>query len=1143
MLELADGLTLVAHRARLMQERAGAGSMLSLAAPLAEVESWIAGTACDLAAINGPESIVVAGLPADIAEVERRALAAGRKARSLVIPAAAHSRLIDGMLADFAALAAPLTFHRPVLPVVSNLTGKVATDADYDARYWSRHLREPVRFHDGVRQLAGLGVDAILEIGPGRTLVNMVAGAQLVPAKGAVASLSRGAGERASLLAAAAHLYRNGQDLDWQRVQQAGGRGRAEAPRYPFADTRYWTKVEPAAPAAAAAPRRHWGSELRSPALRGRAFAFERSDTFPPYLTDHRIEDTVLTPASSHLATMLSALAHGGSPLALEDFICPRPLVIKDGERYDLQILLGDDEADPSRVSVHSLLDPVAGEWVNHLSGKVAEQAPSAQAPDRAAFTATAERHISGEAFYAFFRELGYNLGPSFRWIADIWLRGDEALVRYAQPPLPDAVGDYEIYPGLIDSVFQSIAGFMVEQDAEAAAALAIPFASAKLAFPGRPVPGEDLWGHVTVLQSETLERGRRRVDVADLHLFTAAGDSVIVAEGFRVRAAARTTLRTSLRGGVPHAYELSWVPRPLPTASADRRTLVVTGADSVPGGRLSERLRALGHQVDQVPGDRPAAADLLVDARFSDLTDRQGAEAARLAAMELAAALKAAPTGLPYALPVDGRPGAAPVREALFGLLAALEIEQPERRLVRITLAEGWQPEPLSQALLEVAAEGVTETRLSLGATGLSVARLLPAAGADTPHLTGGALLTGGLGALGLSVARFLAGQGVTALTLMGRSEPDLAARQVIAELTASGVRIEVVAGDVTDRSDVGRAVATAESLAPLSAVFHLAGATADRAFDHLTEADYRKVFAAKAAGADTLVAALEGRELSCFVLFSSAAGTLGSAGQVDYGAANGYLDGLAQQLRERQVPATAVAWGPWVPGDKGGMADSGALSRAAERFGVRVLSDEVAGPLLALATGTAQPRLLAMDADFTRYAEHLGAHPGTALLSVLTAERPPAAEPAAEGGEQPRGWLRAELAQVTDEDDREERVREVVRKLAGDTLGDPEAVEDETGFEEIGLDSIMAIDLSALLAHAVGEDLPATASIDYPNVAEMSRYLTGLLAPAVVAAAPVPARDESRAAATFDDGLSEGELSEDELLAAVRRDLAMDL
>ncbi|MCX4748871.1 SDR family NAD(P)-dependent oxidoreductase [Kitasatospora sp. NBC_01287] len=1142
VMDLASGLTLVVHRARLMQERAGAGAMLSLAAPQAKVEQWLVGTDCDIAAINGPESIVVAGLPADIEEVERRARAEEYKARSLVIPAAAHSRLIDGMLADFAALAAPIDYRRPVLPVVSNLTGKVATDADYDARYWSRHLRQPVRFHEGVQQLAGLGVDAVLEIGPGRTLVNMVAAAGLVPAKGAVASLARGTGERAALLAAAAHLYRHGQDLDWARVQRAAGPERAEAPRYPFADTRYWTKVEPAAaPAAKAAPARHWGSELRSPALRGRAFAFERSDLFPPYLTDHRIEDTVLTPASSHLATMLSALAGDGGELALEDFICPRPLVIKDGEHYDLQILLGDDEADPSRVSVHSLLDPEQGEWVNHLSGKLAAAGPRAQAPDRDTFAATAERHISGEAFYAFFRELGYNLGPSFRWIADIWLRGDEALIRYAQPELPDAVGDYEIYPGLIDSVFQSIAGFMVEEDAQAAAALAIPFASAKLAFPGRPVPGEDLWGHVKVLQSETLERGRRRVDVADLHLFTAAGQSVIVAEGFRVRAAARTTLRTSLRGGVPHAYELSWVPRPLPTAPERPRTLVVTCSGSVPAARLSEHLRSLGHQVNHALGQGEGATELLVDARFSDLTDRQGAESARLAALELAAALKAAPADVPYALPVDGRPGAAPVREALFGLLAALEIEQPDRRLVRITLAEGWQPEPLAQALLEIAADGVTETRLSLGTLGLSVARLLPAAGADTPHLTGSALLTGGLGALGLSVAQFLARQGITALTLMGRSEPDAAARQVIGELTGAGVRVEVVAGDVTDRSDVSRAVARAESLAPLSAVFHLAGATADRAFDHLGEEDYQRVFAAKAAGADALAAVLETRELTSFVLFSSAAGTLGSAGQVNYGAANGYLDGLAQQLRERGVPATAVAWGPWVPTAKGGMADSAALSRAAERFGVRVLTDETAIPLLALATGTTQPRLLAMDADFTRYAQNLGTHPGIALLSVLTAERPQSAEPAAEDGEQPRGWLRAELAGIADEDDREERVREVVRKLAGETLGDPEAVEDEVGFEEIGLDSIMAIDLSALLAHAAGEDLPATASIDYPNVAEMSRYLTGLLAPAEPA--PGTAARGGADSGLSDGDLSDDDLSDDELLAAVRRDLAMDL
>ncbi|MFG2822929.1 SDR family NAD(P)-dependent oxidoreductase [Kitasatospora sp. NPDC048365] len=1133
VLDLEAGLTLVAHRARLMHSTE-TGAMLSLAAPPEKVTGWLAGSECDLAAVNGPKSVVVAGRPEAVERIAVLARAEGVMARQLTVSTAAHSRLMDPVIAEFSGIAEGLAYGRPRIPVISNLTGRLATPADLDAAYWARHIRQPVLFHQGMGELAELGVDLVLEVGPGRTLANLISAAGLLPARGGAASLVRGAGDRSRMLAAAAHLYRNGQDLDWAKVQ--AGTDRTGAPRYPFADTRYWTAVEPAAPAARPAARRHWGDELRSPALPGRVFSFERSAEFPPYLTDHRIDGIVLTPASSHLATLLSAVAGDGSPLAVEDFICPRGLVIKDGEQYEVQLGLGTG-TDPKQLTVHSLVDPERGAWTHHLSARTADPAAGAPRPavDRQAFVERAERHIGGEEFYAYFRELGYTLGPSFRWIADIWLDGEEALVRYTTPPVAgDDLGNYQLHPGLIDSVFQSIAGFMVDGTAVKAPSVAIPFAAARLAFPGRPVTGEELWGHVRVLQAAPLDRGRLQVETADLHLFTARGEDLMVADGFRVRNAPLTTLRQSLRRGVPHAYELGWIPQPGGPAAAPTgaRALRVLG-----GAALTAELRAAGHETDS---ERP---ELVVDARFAELPDQVDAAAAERAAQELAEALRTAPADVPYAVPVDGRPAAAPLRAALWGLLAALETEQPERRLVRITLGAGQRPGQLATALAAIAADGPADTRITLDAEGTTVARLLTTG--DLPAeegFTGGALVTGGLGALGLSVAEHLAGQGAAAITLVGRSAPDEAAQAVIDRLTAEGVRVQAVSADVTDPADCARAVAAAERLAPLTGVFHLAGATADRAFDGLTPEDFYRVFAAKAGGADTLAAAVRDRELTTFVLFSSAAATLGSAGQVNYGAANGYLDGLAERLRSEGVPATAVAWGPWVPTAKGGMADSAALARAAGKLGVRPLDDTTALPLLALAMTAERPHLLAVDADFGRYAERLAGHPAGGLYAGVAGATATdtAPQPAAE--ERPRGWLREELAHL-DADDREERVREVVRKLAGDTVGDHSAVRDDLGFEDIGLDSIMAIDLSALVAHAAGADLPATVSIDYPTVAEMARYLTGLIAPAEAA----PSRPTADTPDTPDTDRTTDEdadeLSDDELIAAVRRDLAMEL
>ncbi|HEU5356293.1 MAG TPA: SDR family NAD(P)-dependent oxidoreductase [Actinocrinis sp.] len=1195
VMDLETGLTLVVNRARLMQGT-GSGAMLSLAAPLDRVEGWLRGTDCDVAAINGPQSIVVAGLPQDIETVAERARAEEVKARVLTISAAAHSRLIDAMLPELRSITAPMTFNRPHTPVISNLTGKVGGPDDFDAEYWYRHVRQPVRFHEGAQQLAGLGVDVVLELGPDQTLINMVTAAELVPHGGAAPSLNRGAPDRAIMLSAAATLYRQGQDLHWSAVHAATGNRRADAPLYPFADTRYWTKVKPvqgvaAEPVEASKEQqpKHWGAELRSPAIKGRAFAFERSAAFPKHLGDHRIEETVLVPASSHLATILSAVGANGKAVSISDLVCRLPLVIKDGEQYDVQLLLNETQGSNVPLGIHSLVDPDRGTWETHLNAKLvaadsatSDAAASRQSPDREAFIASAERHISGETFYAFFRELGYTLGPSFRWIADVWLRGDEALLRYAQPPVPEPLADYEIYPGLIDSYFQSIAGFMVDDQVTKAASLAIPFAIDKIAFPGRPAPGEELWSHVRVVQSKPLPNGRKNVETADLHLFTATGESVIVADGFRVRPVGRTVLRQSLRKGTPNAYELAWVACPQePAPSSASRRIAVLGDTYEPGKALAARLRAAGHTlVSDLAASNGSPPELIVDARFADLDDALDAVAAQESALDLWATLKDAPQDVPFVILGDGRRQAAAVREALWGLLAALEAEQPRRRLVRVELGEGWSAQALTTILCRAAEGTGTENRLLLDAEGVRIPRLIPAgAAAEPPAWNGSVLITGGLGALGLSVARTVVEQGARQVVLFGRSEPDETARVVIAELEGAGATLRTVSGDVTNAEAVARAIAAATEDGPLSGVFHLAAVTADHAFDQLTAKDFAAVFAAKARGAEALTAAVKDHDLTAFVLFSSAAGLLGSAGQANYGAANGFLDGLAHTLRAANVPATSVDWGPWIATAKGGMAANAATGRAAEKLGIKVLTDTSAAPVLALAATTSAHRLLAIDADFKQYAEQIGDHPRAALLAHLVKDRSRAESAGAcaasaasaetaidnvgrgavaaaavetDASGKPRGWMRDRL-RALDSDERYDLARDTIRGFAGDLLGDPTKVDDDCGFEEMDMDSIMMIDLGDLLSHAMDDDLSAVVAINYPTIQELARHLTTLVreepsqptepAPEpqpAPAATSIPAPDPN---ANPQSDPAERELTEEELLDAIRRDLAMEL
>ncbi|WP_345055751.1 SDR family NAD(P)-dependent oxidoreductase [Streptomyces rameus] len=1136
VMDLDTGLALIAERARLMQasER---GAMLAVVADEERASSWAREHGLDVAAVNGPESIVLAGAPDAVDALAAALRDQGVRARRLSVSHAFHSRLLDPAVERLGRALAPLAFRDPDTPVISNVTGRLAEPGEYDAQYWCRHARRPVRFHDGIRSLAGLGVDVCLEIGPDRTLVNLVKGAGLAPAGGLASSLRRGTGERAALLDAARVLYLAGRRLDWERVQPGTGTVRAAAPRYPFADTRYWAPVRPdsARPAAAQGPA--WGTRLSSPALHGRVWATERTPEYPAHLTDHRLFGVVSVPGASQTATALSALGSDGGRVVLEDLHFPRALVLRDDERYPVQVIEAEQEHGTRTVSVQSLVDVHAGRWQEHLAARVvpAPAVPDKAAPDPAAFITGAERHLSGADFYRHLRTLGYHLGPSFRWIGEVWLRGDEALVRYDLPddPREDPAG-WEIHPGLLDSLLQSAVTFAVaEADPDSVteeAALAIPFAVARLDFCGRPASAGQLWGHIRATGRDREADGLMRVSAADLRLFGDGGTTVLTADGFRFRRAPRALLERSLRDTPPLAYELVRVEREFAAAPAGTlRVALLGGGDT--GRCLAETFEALGHQVvDAGPAPAPGAVpDLVIDARFA--TAEGGADEALRAALALTEGLRTAAPGVPYAVLGGTDPAAAPVRETLWGLLAALEAEQPERRLLRLALTPDADPATVAATLAALVAGRDAEAPVEIAGTTVRVTRLAPCDGTGSaPGHPGAVLITGGLGALGLSTAGFLARLGAPAVTLMGRSAPDAAARAVIAELSGRGMAVQVVQGDVTDPADCRRAVAEAARTAPLGTVLHLAGTAADGAFEHLTADSYDRVFAAKARGAVHLAEALAGHPDARLLLFSSASTVLGSAGQVNYAAANGFLDGLAERLRAEGVRATTVDWGPWTPDAKQGMAGSAATAQAIARLGIRALGDAEAEEPFRLALDGDRARLLAVGVDAARFTE-LRADGAAALFTGLVRRPPASRDGGAEQPAEPRGWLREQLAGSA-ADSREERLRQAIRELAGSALGAPLHHDDDLGFTECGLDSIMVIDLRARLAHALAEELPATVALDHPTVAQLAAHTGRLLFPGQAAgeAPREPAEEFPELAG----------LSFDELVRAVQADVS---
>ncbi|MER5705841.1 type I polyketide synthase, partial [Micromonospora sp. NPDC002296] len=247
MLSLADACVLVAARGRLMQALPAGGGMLAVAASEAEVLAALEGLAdrVGIAAVNGPTAVVVSGAVEALGEVERTWRERGVRTRRLAVSHAFHSPLMEPMLEEFASVVAGLSWRAPTVPVVSNVSGAVADPLEIaDSAYWVRHVRQPVRFADGVTALRDAGVDTFLEVGPDAVLTAMVADVAAGDGVRRVATLRRDRSEVESLLAAVGQLHAAGVSVDWSAyLAQAGARPKAiDLPSYAFDRAWYWAE-------------------------------------------------------------------------------------------------------------------------------------------------------------------------------------------------------------------------------------------------------------------------------------------------------------------------------------------------------------------------------------------------------------------------------------------------------------------------------------------------------------------------------------------------------------------------------------------------------------------------------------------------------------------------------------------------------------------------------------------------------------------------------------------------------------------------------------------------------------------------------------------------------------------------------------
>jgi acyl transferase domain-containing protein/NADPH:quinone reductase-like Zn-dependent oxidoreductase/short-subunit dehydrogenase/acyl carrier protein len=460
VLTLPDAAKLVAARGRLMQALPKDGAMIAIRASEEEVAPLLS-ELVSLAAVNGPSSVVISGARDAVTAVADRF--ADRRTTRLTVSHAFHSPLMEPMLEQFRQVAETVSFQAPSIPIVSNLTGSPVPELG-SAEYWVRHVREAVRFCDGVRWLAAKGVRTFVEIGPDAPLAALTresVESDVVPL------LRKERHEAATLLAALGALHVSGARVDWPAVF-AGNARRVELPTYAFQRKRFWTRVaeDEAADVASA------GLDTAEHPLLGAVLALAGSDEVvltgrlstrsQPWLADHAVFGTVVFPGTGFVELAVRAGDEVGCG-AVEELTLMAPLVLPERGGTQVQVVVGErDEVGRRSVAVYARdEDPsTPREWNRHAEGSLAPDRAEAE-PVLPEWPPPGAVPVELDGAYADKAGKGLDYGPAFRGLRAAWECGDEV---FGEVTLPESrAGRFGMHPALLDACLHLIPNDWVE--------------------------------------------------------------------------------------------------------------------------------------------------------------------------------------------------------------------------------------------------------------------------------------------------------------------------------------------------------------------------------------------------------------------------------------------------------------------------------------------------------------------------------------------------------------------------------------------------------------------------------------------------------------------------------------------------------
>ncbi|MET9606159.1 type I polyketide synthase [Streptomyces sp. NPDC006512] len=1121
---LDDACTLVAARGRLMQELPAGGAMIAVQASEDEVLPLLTDRV-GIAAVNGPRSVVITGDEAPATAIADRFAAQGRKTKRLAVSHASHSPRMDGMLDAFRRVAQRITYEVPRIPVVSNLTGALVSDEMVSVEFWVRHVREAVRFLDGVRALEAAGVTTYVELGPDGVLSALAQDCVTREDAVFVPALRGGRPEPETALSALARAHTRGATVDWSAYFSGTGARRVDLPTYAFQHERYWLE-----PTDGAGDVRVAGLDPAAHPLLGAALTLAGSGRVlctgrlslrtQPWLADHTVAGTAVLPGAAFVELAVRAGDQAGCG-HVEELVLGTPLALPAEGGVRVQVLVEDPDAQGRHTFTVSARpedeDAAETAWTCHARGVLAPATPAAPS-DLTAWPPTGAEPVDiGHLYTPADGDVPHDVhgpvrGPLFRTVEAAWHRDGEYFAQVRLPESAPGAAGFGLHPALLDAA------------AHTALALAAPEADGTGVGPG------SVWSDVALhavgagalrVRIRPAADGTFALDLADDLGDPVATVGLLAPQPYTAgTAAAPQPVPAVLREAL---FQLDWVPLPPRQPAADAAPAEPAGGWAVlgaPGSGPAARYADLAELGAALDAGAPLPAYVL--APFPRQPAGPGPDTLRGAAQRALALVRAWLADSRFdasrlvvvtngAVAGPGEAAGDLPNAAVRGLVRSAETENPGR-FVLADLADLADlhdlSDPAGAALLAAAlASGEPELLLRDGAVHVPRLRrtrttgngLLPEAGTTRPDGTraavidanGTALITGGSGTLAGIVARHLVtAHGVRHLLLLSRNGKDApGATERTAELAALGADVTWAACDAADRDALAAVLSAVPAEHPLTTVVHTAGVIDDGVIDALTPERLDTVLRPKAVAALHLHELTRDLPVTAFVLFSAIAGTLGAAGQANYACANVFLDALAQYRHHQGLPATALAWGLWA--DASGI--TGALDetqlRRMEQHGMGALTATDGTTLLDAALASGRPVLL--PARLNPAALRAAAAPGP-VAPVFRDLLGPAGRRTARTRADAGTPLAERLTGLT-RPEQDRTLLDLVRSQAATVLGhsSAEPVEPAKAFKDLGFDSLTAVELRNRLATATGLRLATTLVFDHPSPTALARQL----------------------------------------------------